>query len=527
MSAPSHPRRRVPAWVSAGFTVDSLRAELAPTPGRFDASVRMFVSCLLIVTISMTLQLPDAALSAYMVFFVSRRDMAATAKTAIALIMAITVSIALTLMVDQATFDDAPLRVALMMSFFCLGMFLSRVFIAGPLGFGIGFILLVTQSTVDLYPAPEPLLRDTLWNWMALFFSIATVAVVNVAALPSRPPAAPGQDASPPSRPPPPRPLFAADAFSNPAHLQFALKAGFAAMFCYIVYTALDWPGIHTCVITCAVVALTSNGASIHKASLRIAGALCGGALALLATVFIVPGLDSIGGLLLLIAPVVALSAWISAGSERAAYFGWQVAFAFFLCILHGLQANTDVTLVRDRLIGIVFGIVVMAAVFGHIWPEHARTGLRGGLARAVRGAAMLLGTDMAAQDLHGAVLADMDAARRLAGLASFENDEDTQADTALVDATRTAVTAAVHLAQLGGLPGTVPAAAPDAHTIAAMLSQAALLLDGVSDGVAAGAAPESDPAPLHRPALTLALAEACQEAGSAARDLLFLLKGQ
>jgi hypothetical protein len=24
---------------------------------------------------------------------------------------------------------------------------------------------------------------------------------------------------------------------------------------CYIAYTAVDWPGIHTCVITCAIVA--------------------------------------------------------------------------------------------------------------------------------------------------------------------------------------------------------------------------------------------------------------------------------
>ncbi|MRX11847.1 hypothetical protein GJ697_28860 [Pseudoduganella sp. FT25W] len=346
----------------------ALRDRLAPFPGRAQASLRMLAACLLIVSLSMTLQIPNAALSAYMVFFISRREAAATRTAGIALIAAASVAIGLTLLAYRVTIDAAPLRLALMTLLFCAGMYLSRVFVAGPLGFGLGFILLVTQSTVDLYPGGEPLVRDTLWTWMAICFAIVVVLLIDML-LPARAPALAPQGAAAPPRA---RRLFVDDALRNPVYLRFALKTTFAAMLCYIVYTALAWPGIHTCLITCAVIALASNEATLHKATLRIAGALVGGGLALLATVFVVPHLESLGGLLLTIAPVVAVSAWIAAGPERDAYFGWQIAFAFFLCVLHGYGPSTDVTPVRDRLVGIVFGIIVMSVMFRFVWPERA-----------------------------------------------------------------------------------------------------------------------------------------------------------
>ena len=78
----------------------------------------------------------------------------------------------------------------------------------------------------------------------------------------------PGKAASP----------LVADAWTNPRHAQFALKAMIAGMFCYIAYTAVDWFGIHTCIITCISVALGSAGATVHKSALRLTGCAIGGA---------------------------------------------------------------------------------------------------------------------------------------------------------------------------------------------------------------------------------------------------------
>jgi hypothetical protein len=118
--------------------------------------------------------------------------------------------------------------------------------------------------------------------------------------------------------------------------VQFAVKVTLAAMFCYIFYTAVDWNGIHTCMITCVIVALGSAGATIHKSALRLAGCAIGGSLALISIVFIIPKMTSIASLALLVAAVTAPAAWIAMGSERTAYLGAQLAFTYYLATLQG-----------------------------------------------------------------------------------------------------------------------------------------------------------------------------------------------
>src|SRR5262245_49653536 len=179
--------------------------------------------------------------------------------------------------------------------------------------------------------------------------------------------------------------LLLPDAFTNPVHAQFALKATLAGMLCYVTYTALDWNGIHTSMLTCVIVALGSVGAAAHKAALRFAGCAIGSALALAATVFVVPHMTSIVQLMLLVAAVTAPAAWIAMGGERIAYLGIQLAFAFYLAVLQGFSPVTDVTEIRDRLIGIFFGIAVMALVFAFVWPELAGSRMRVSVATALR----------------------------------------------------------------------------------------------------------------------------------------------
>ncbi|MFP3504602.1 FUSC family protein [Burkholderia sp. SIMBA_062] len=163
--------------------------------------------------------------------------------------------------------------------------------------------------------------------------------------------------------------FFLADARSNPDHIRYALKTTAAAIFCYLLYSQLDWSGIHTCVVTCYIVSLGSTAETVEKLTLRIVGCIVGALLGTAALVFVVPALSSIGQLMALVFAGAWLSAWVAFGSPRIGYAGFQIAFAFFLCVIQGAGPGFDLTIARDRTIGILLGNVVVYLVFTRIWP--------------------------------------------------------------------------------------------------------------------------------------------------------------
>jgi multidrug resistance protein MdtO len=183
----------------------------------------------------------------------------------------------------------------------------------------------------------------------------------------------------------PPRRLFVADVFSNPAHWQFALKTTMAVMVSYAIYTLLDWPGMRTAVVTCFFVALSSLGETVHKLLLRLSGAAIGGLIAALCIVFVLPHLTDIGQLCVLIGVVSVGAAWVATSSELLSYAGMQIAFAFFLGILQGYAPATDLTVLRDRVAGILLGNIVITIVFSSFWPQSARSSIRAAIAEAMR----------------------------------------------------------------------------------------------------------------------------------------------
>ncbi|MFC4278508.1 FUSC family protein [Achromobacter aloeverae] len=179
--------------------------------------------------------------------------------------------------------------------------------------------------------------------------------------------------------------FFLPDARTNPDHVVYALKTTGAAMFCYLLYTQLDWQGIHTCFITCYVVSLGTTAETVQKLTLRLAGCVVGAVAGSVAVAFIVPSIDSIGALMLLVFAGAAASAWVAVGSPRIAYAGLQIAFAFFLCVLQGPAPGFDLTVARDRSIGILLGNLVVYLVFTRIWPVSVAARIDDALAALLR----------------------------------------------------------------------------------------------------------------------------------------------
>jgi multidrug resistance protein MdtO len=565
-----------PAWLLW------LRRELAPFPGRVPMTTRLVITTAIVTVISMALQVPELAFSAFFCFFVTKENRVLTLFTGALMIVAVTVATIINLLLYTWVFDYPEYRIPVMAGLIFCAMFLSRTFVIGPLGFAVGFFSALMLTIGEFAPDTETLVRNELWLWVAVVYPIALTVFVNQLLLPADPWTAlvqalglrldaastalnrvikegsaggqtnqrlldlatrgsgpmftllhfaemqypelkhrhpflvetisaashlanatasvefrepqalsaddilrakallseigrlkallPEKERVLSSRKTPlPYPalpqlrelqfavesfrdsmipghsdysstnvakskktLFSPDAFTNPAHVQFALKVTFAAMSCYVLYSALDWPGISTSFITCCFIALGNTGATIYKSWLRFFGCLAGGAAGYLAIFLLIPHMVSITSLVLLTVAGSALAGWIASGTERISYAGLQFAFAFYLSIFQGFDPEVNLTTIRDRVLGILLGTFISAIMFRYVWPEHATDQLRVTLARVLRTLSQLVclpKTDLAMEtegnktkSLHSDLSRDLDSVLVLSEQAAVEN---------------------------------------------------------------------------------------------------------
>ena len=522
-----------------------LRRELAPLPGRAIGTVRIVIACVVTLVLCMALQVPEAYLSVFVALRVVTEEAGETLLFGVAALLALTISLAVSLLLLIIAMDQAWLRFCLVAALAALGLFLRRTFVIGALGFIIGLVGTYLMTVPDSVPDPELMVRASLWLWPIFALGIAASVAVNLLIAPSDPakllgeelgarvqaaedalarqlgaptresettpslatlvtagmarmlallrsvaivhpslkrrhgqqstlitladrlvtaaaaleltapaPLRPAERARlqriadecgrvrralatgrPPAPAPPrtatpgggdgsaaqpalaelehvvdllrsaletedvpaevaplaePRRLFVPDAFTNPEYRRYALKGSLAVLICYVLYSAVDWPGIRTCIVTCMIVGLTSEGATIQKATLRFSGALVGGLMGFLSILLLIPGMVSITSLVLLVAAGAAVAAWVDLGSPRISYAGVQIALAFFMCVIQGFAPNWHFDTIRDRLVGILLGNVVITLVFLYVWPVDALMALRRNLAAALRTTARL-----------------------------------------------------------------------------------------------------------------------------------------
>jgi multidrug resistance protein MdtO len=199
-------------------------------------------------------------------------------------------------------------------------------------------------------------------------------------------------------------PILRPDLVRNKETVAFALKISLCSTICYIVYHAVAWPGISTSVTTVLITGLSSSGAIKQKLIFRVIGSVIGGFIfGMGATVFLFPYMDSITSLVVLVAAIAFVSAWCATG-RRFNYVGLQIAFAFYIVAFEGFSAPTELAPARDRFIGILLALVVMAFVFDQLWPVRTVTAMRRALASVLEGEAelfRLVESDAPRAELH------------------------------------------------------------------------------------------------------------------------------
>ena len=170
--------------------------------------------------------------------------------------------------------------------------------------------------------------------------------------------------------------LFRAGPLNTPGAALYALKLTLAATVCYVLYNAVVWQGILTCVVTVLFTGLSSTGTMRQKQLYRLAGAVLGGVLGIATVSVLYPHMDSITSLVVVVAAVSFLSGWVLR-SPRMSYVGVQIGFGFFLTALPGFSATSNISPARDRVIGVVLGILVMWFIFDQLWPSRTSDALR------------------------------------------------------------------------------------------------------------------------------------------------------
>jgi len=105
----------------------------------------------------------------------------------------------------------------------------------------------------------------------------------------------------------------------------------------------------------------------------------------LVALVYALPNVDGLGGFWLVFATGTAVAAWINFGSPRISYGGYQTGLAFYKATLQNLGPAVSATVVRDRLIGVAFGLIVFGLVEHVLWPVRAADRMYSRLADVLR----------------------------------------------------------------------------------------------------------------------------------------------
>jgi uncharacterized membrane protein YccC len=158
---------------------------------------------------------------------------------------------------------------------------------------------------------------------------------------------------------------------ADPAVVRYCLKVGLCTVVGYIIGLITQRPDLFIILVTVITTATPTYGATLHKMSLRIAGAIIGGAVSLLAIIIVTPNFETLPTYMLAAFAVFYPFAYCSLGNARMSYAGKQMGIIFSLVFV-GLSPSNNIYEPLWRIWGLLLGDFVVAMVFFTLWPEYA-----------------------------------------------------------------------------------------------------------------------------------------------------------
>lgn len=157
-----------------------LRQELRDAPGRASYTLRLTLSCAVLITLFMTLQIPFLAVALIVVFYVSQPNVLMIKLVSVVFFVTVSVALGGVLLIIKWTYDYPLIRLAASVALFFCAIYLMRVL--GKLGlafFVVALAVIYAQTFPSMTSQSEILVRLLLWLWVAINTAILVTLLVN------------------------------------------------------------------------------------------------------------------------------------------------------------------------------------------------------------------------------------------------------------------------------------------------------------------------------------------------------------
>ena len=124
--------------------------------------------------------------------------------------------------------------------------------------------------------------------------------------------------------------------------VRYCLKVGLCTVVGYVIGLITQRPDLFIILVTVITTATPTYGATLHKMYLRIAGAVIGGAVSLLAIIIVTPNFESLPAYMLASFLVFYPFAYSSIGNARTSFAGKQMGIIFSLVFV-GLSPSDNI----------------------------------------------------------------------------------------------------------------------------------------------------------------------------------------
>jgi multidrug resistance protein MdtO len=151
-----------------------------PFPGRLARSLEISIACALVVLVSMTFQIPDPALSAYLVFFAAKEDSGLNILTSIVLIVVVTIVIAMSFGLALLTLNAPEGRILVIAAVSFVAFFLGAASKLSPLASTMGLIIAYALDLFGSTPLGELTTRGLLYAWLFVCMPMLVFICYNI-----------------------------------------------------------------------------------------------------------------------------------------------------------------------------------------------------------------------------------------------------------------------------------------------------------------------------------------------------------